>query len=308
MIPNFRPLLAANSMGVQATIEKLLITHEFLYSSFKYDGIRALTFPPTEPKKTCSVKTRALKPLPNRHVRDYMERHFPPFLDGELTLYANSTFNDCQSAFMSHDALPMTWEFCVFDNFEKPHHPFFSRNRRNEEIFRNHKFTKHLLLLNQQKVRSPREIETAIASAKNWNYEGVIFRSPLATYKFGRATLSGAEMVKFKPLETDEAVIVGFEEEMENLSSPLIDERGYTKRLKRVNALKGKETLGSLIVSWRDKVFSIGSGFTQTQRITYWQRRKSLIGRTITFAYQLYGTKNKPRQPIFKGFRHADDL
>jgi len=27
------------------------------------------------------------------------------------------------------------------------------------------------------------------------------------------------------------------------------------------------------------------------------------MGKIITFKYQLYGTKDKPRMPIFKGFR-----
>ena len=103
----------------------------------------------------------------------------------------------------------------------------------------------------------------------------------------------------------DEATIIGFEEQLHNGNEAFKDERGYTKRSGHQANLVGKGTLGALAV--RDKKgreFTVGSGFDDALRSAIWGARPSYVGRLITFKhFAVTGVKDKPRQPIFKGFR-----
>ena len=55
-------------------------------------------------------------------------------------------------------------------------------------------------------------------------------------------------------------------------------------------------------------MFSVGSGFTDAQRLDFWRNAESLIGKVIKYKSFTVGVKDKPRFPIFLGFRHKDDL
>ena len=46
------------------------------------------------------------------------------------------------------------------------------------------------------------------------------------------------------------------------------------------------ETLGALVVKWRDVEFKIGSGYTDVQRQDIWENRDKLLGKLVTFQYQ----------------------
>jgi DNA ligase-1 len=53
--------------------------------------------------------------------------------------------------------------------------------------------------------------------------------------------------------------------------------------------------------------FGLGSGFKEVDRHEIWQNKDKFMGRLVTYKYQAVGVKDKPRIPIFKGFRdHAD--
>lgn len=54
--------------------------------------------------------------------------------------------------------------------------------------------------------------------------------------------------------------------------------------------------------------FSVGSGFTMAQRETYWRDAQALIGKIIKYKYFSIGVLNKPRHPIFLGFRDLIDI
>jgi len=58
-----------------------------------------------------------------------------------------------------------------------------------------------------------------------------------------------------------------------------------------------------VVNSQRWGVFKVGSGFTDEQRNEVWVNASKYIGATITFKYFPHGVKDKPRSPIFKGFR-----
>jgi len=108
-------------------------------------------------------------------------------------------------------------------------------------------------------------------------YEGIIVRHHSAPYLRRRSTW----MMKFKPSREDEYLIVGYKEEISIDGVP-------------------KDRLGALICTSGDgEEFSVGSGFTEDDRIGWWPIRDSLIGKTCVVAYQhLTAGRKVPRHPV----------
>jgi DNA ligase-1 len=76
----------------------------------------------------------------------------------------------------------------------------------------------------------------------------------------------------------------------------------------------GRDDLGGLELSWNgiangvqiappDTQFFVGTGFDDALRLTLWQDRDALIGRAVTFEFRGIGSENRPRFPVFIGFR-----
>jgi len=112
----------------------------------------------------------------------------------------------------------------------------------------------------------------------NLDYEGMIVRHKDAPYEVKRSTF----LMKFKPKKEDEYEILGWNEEVDKNGNP-------------------KKRLGSLIcLSGDGNTFSVGSGFTQGQRIDYWNDQDSLKGKKVRVQYQHISSGRKvPRFPIF---------
>ena len=129
-------------------------------------------------------------------------------------------------------------------------------------------------------------------------------------YKFGRSTLKEGYLLKVKKWEDSEARIVGYENLQTNLNEAVIDERGYTKRSSAKEGKVDTESLGALFVKdlQTGVEFKVGSGFTQDERERMWADQDNLIGKIITYKYFPVGVKDKPRFPIFKGFRSLEDM
>ena len=72
----------------------------------------------------------------------------------------------------------------------------------------------------------------------------------------------------------------------------------------------GKDTLGA--VSVRDIVsgveFEIGSGFDDAIRAEIWADKDNYIGKILRYKYFPVGSKDRPRFPVFQGFRDPIDL
>jgi len=56
------------------------------------------------------------------------------------------------------------------------------------------------------------------------------------------------------------------------------------------------------------KEFKIGTGFDDTTREFIWKNKESYIGKIVKYKTQLHGSKDKPRFPVFLGFRHEEDF
>jgi DNA ligase-1 len=161
-------------------------------------------------------------------------------------------------------------------------------------------------LVPQYLVATPEHLANTLTLALELGYEGLILRSPHAPYKYGRSTLNQGWMLKLKEFLDAEAEIIGIEELLHNENPAEIGELGQTKHSHEKAGLVGGGVLGSFVCRWRNTYFNLGTGFNAQQRKEYYT--KDCIGKLAKFKYQGVGPNNKPRFPVFLGFRHKDDL
>ena len=154
------------------------------------------------------------------------------------------------------------------------------------------------------------DLTLATQSAIDSGYEGLMIRRKDSKYKCGRSTEKQGILGKIKLFKDSEARIVGIEELMVNNNPVTEDEFGLAKRSSHKVNLVGSGTLGSLELEdiYSGIRFSIGTGFTSAQREQLWVEKNNLLSKIIKYKYQGEGMVEKPRFPVFLGFRHEDDL
>lgn len=298
-----KPLLAATIKPEE--IDKLRYP---LLASPKLDGIRAL-------RVGDQLLSRTFKPIPNKHIQYHLSNILPEGVDGELMLQnRNATFQEITSAVMSHDGAPKI-RYCVFDWVHSefgPSEEFMHRYKACEDIICDEiyqeegieiEIVRHVILPTEAALIEYEE------ECLRKGYEGVMLRDPLGGYKSGRSTLKEGILIKLKRFEDAEAEILGFEERYKNTNIQEVSELGYAKRSSAKAGMVGAGTLGAFLV--RDietKIeFSIGSGLDDSLRAKIWKDKDSYIGKVIKYKSLKIGVLEKPRHPVFLGFRHEAD-
>jgi len=321
-LERFRPMLAASLPSAHKqvpTAEQVLRDLQGLdwsrglYASPKMDGIRAIKHP------TEGLVSRTLKPIRNRWIQQCLSHQLFDYLDGELVCGEWDElidYNSNQSAIMSGDGeFKFTW--CVFDYLLEPWAAF--RRRSNEAlgsvIEASHLSTDNFVIrwLEQKHLMSVDELLEYEAETIARGFEGLIVRDPGCRYKNGRATWLQQGMFKLKRFIDAEAIIEGFEELYRNNNPATVDKLGLQVRSGHNAGHNGAGTLGKLIVrglngSFADTEFSIGSGLDELLRDLIWNNRSHYVGRVVKYKYQHVGAKDKPRTPIYLGFRDAEDI
>lgn len=275
-----------------------------VYITPKLDGIRVLF-------KNGVALSRTLKPIPNRSIQAWANKYHLELegMDGEL-IVGNPTsptvYRDTNSFVMSHDKVGEFY-FYHFDWWDDTTSNYLDRyydvniiSDRLPDNYRKvisyHAHSKERLL----------EIEEHCLEK---GYEGIVIRSPHGKYKYGRCTLKEANAFKLKRFEDAEAEIIGFEEEMHNGNDAETNELGRTKRSTARSGMVGKSTLGAFICRTPEGIeFKIGSGFDQQDRVSYWENQSNLLGLYVKYKHFPIGVKDKPRHPIFLGFRDKMDM
>jgi DNA ligase-1 len=289
----FKPILASPIENLE-TLKFPLIVQP------KLDGIRAL-------KIDGQIVSRNLKPIRNRYVQEKL-KNIPDGLDGELILLSSNEFNQVSSEIMSEDGEP-DFLYVIFDNFliDKGY-----SDRYNEILYKveDHLLTGKISVIGSYIVNDLNELLVKEKEFLDQGFEGLMVRSIDGKYKFGRSTEKEGILLKLKQFKDSEAFVIGFNELMHNNNEAKKDNLGLTKRSHSKENLSGSNTLGNLIV--RDCVtgieFEIGTGFNQKQREVYWLTKESLLGKLVKYKYQAEGMKDKPRFPVFLGFRDINDL
>lgn len=273
-----------------------------LIATPKFDGIR------------CSIQkgvavSRTLKPIPNRSIQKRLGTLELEWLDGELIVgrpTAPDVYTRSMSGVMSQDGEPDV-TFYVFDWIDASKKLGFQKRF---DIMNSLLFPKVVHIVRGTVVNNDDELAKYEETALTEGYEGIILRSPNGLYKQGRSTLNEAYLIKVKRFSDSEAVVIGYEEQLQNNNAQEIDERGYAKRSSVQANMAPKGTLGALLV--RDLKtgveFSVGTGFDNAMRDSIWSHKESVVGQLIKYKYFEVGNYEKPRFPVFLGFRSKEDM
>lgn len=280
-----------------------------IFASPKLDGIRASVV-------GGKLLSRTLKEIPSRHVFNMLSKPEFEGLDGELIVGAPtslSCYRDTVSMVMADNKV-FDFTYYVFDYLGDNNQVFASSwfsHRRGSLQVRLLAFPHpDIQLVEHELLHNREQLDTYEAEQVGLGHEGIMLADPNATYKFGRATTKGGELLKVKRYVDAEAVVIGMEEEMFNGNEAETNELGRTKRSTAAAGLVGKGTMGALIV--RDVVtgveFNIGTGFTAQDRVDFWKYRNQIASNpTFPIKYKSFpiGVKDKPRHPVYLGLRPA---
>lgn len=280
-------------------------------ASPKLDGVRAVVFGGV-------VYSRKLKPIPNRHVQTLFGTPMLEGVDGELIVgdpTAPSAYRDTMSGVMSEDGEPKVI-FHVFDVWQESG-GFGDRFKRLRAVLadlRKSGKKSSVQAVPQLKVTSAEELAEVEQRFLDDGYEGAMVRSLDGLYKFGRSTVKEGYLLKVKRFLDSEATIICGEELEHNQNEATTNELGRSKRSSHKAGKVAGGTLGNLrVVGVKDGPFdgiefSIGSGLDAATRSELWAKRDQLAGKIVKFRYFPTGNKERPRFPVFLGFRDPMDL
>lgn len=238
------------------------IAHLPLYATPKIDGIRFYV-------QDGVVWSRSNKPIRNVHIQRFIPLLLPSGCDGEFLVGESSAedhFQQTSSVVMSDDKPINGLHTFVFDRLDPSilHVPKYSSRiaallqwrKDHAQIFLAGRFVCHtsmdvstwqeydinstngailynlhqnITVLRPVALRKPADIDTYLTRCLSQGYEGIMLRRPDGGYKFGRATSKQAWLLKHKPLEDSEAIVIGFEELMRNENEAFKNEVGHTK-------------------------------------------------------------------------------
>lgn len=291
MSKTFKPILAGK---FDAKKQKFPVL-----ASAKLDGVRCIIIDGV-------AMSRSLKPIPNAYVQKMIGKAKYNGLDGELMVGfvgGKDVYRNTVSAVMSEDGTP-NFTFWVFDNCEKSvgyaNRLSFCQKFDNEP---------HINVLPHKLISNMEELDKFEAKQLERGLEGVILRSPDGPYKHGRSSTNEGILLKLKRFEDSEAEIIGGEELMKNGNDATENALGHTERSSHKENMIPMNTLGALNVrDLKTKVeFSIGTGFDAATRKSLWTM-PDLVGKIVKYKYFASGSKDKPRFPVFLGFRDKRDM
>ena len=292
-----KPMLATKCTDVNTLKFPVLATP-------KLDGIRCVVV-------GGKALSRKFLPIPNDFIRQIIEAHFPDGIDGELII-PGKTFNETSSAVMSHDGTP-SFRYFVFDYVpgELSEH-YVSRMAKLKDLHLNAIGESYIERVLPVVIHNVDELAVYEQKCIDDGFEGAMVRTPESPYKLGRSTEKEGYLLKIKRFEDAEAKVLDLVELFRNDNEATTDNVGHTKRSTNAENMTPMGVLGALLV--RDVKtgieFSIGSGFTAEQRKSVWKNKDAFVGDLVTYKHQPSGAKEQgaPRFPVFKGFRHINDM
>lgn len=280
-----------------------------LLASTKLDGIRAAT-PNGAPQSNSG------KPFPNRKLMQLLSRPEYANFDGELVAgdpYDHSGGGVChrtQSVVMSQYGDISTLRFYTFDTFKTGLN--FENRCTATYLHRNPpEYGTFAIPLKQILITDAQHLATYLESELARGAEGIILRDPAGPYKHGRATLREGWMLRIKPREDTEAVIIDYEWMHINDNAAERSELGYTKRSSAQAGKIKTDVIGSVICQdprWPKPFGCTVADHAQRAVLAKLARENQLIGKIAKFSYMPYGTVDRPRQPSFINLRDPRDI
>jgi len=293
MSKTFKPLLAGK---FDASKQKFPVL-----ASAKLDGVRCIVIDGV-------AMSRSLKPIPNEFVQKMIGKAKYNGLDGELMVGfvgGKDVYRNTVSAVMREDGTP-AFAFWVFDTCEFDTWAYHLRLKKIQKFDGDGA----IKVLPHYSMKDMDALDKFEAKQLERGLEGVILRSPDGYYKYGRSSTNEGILLKLKRFEDSEAEIIGVEELLKNDNDATTNALGHTERSSHKANMTPKGTMGALNVrDLKTKVeFSIGTGFDAETRFQFWTGRKCVIGKIVKYKYFASGSKDKPRFPVFLGFRDKRDM
>lgn len=295
----FKPLLAAAVKEDQ--IDKLKFP---LLASPKLDGIRVMV-------RDGVLVSRNLKPIRNKHCQKLFAKKEYEGFDGELIVGRpndKEVFRSTSSGVMSEDGEPKV-TFWVFDMIDKPEMDFNTRIGTLAEL--SNIWPKEVKLVPHVLVENIDDLNQYEQECVDFKFEGVMLRSLLGKYKNGRSTFNESILLKLKRFIREEAIIIGFKERMHNANEATTNALGHTERSTHKENMVPRGDLGALLVEHyknNEMEFEIGTGFNDALRKEIWENQEKYLNSIVTFEHFQYGEYDKPRFPVFIGFRDPADM
>lgn len=214
------------------------------------------------------------KKLISRNGKEFMApkwftKDFPPFaIDGEL--WSKRDDFERISSITSKSKPHEGWREITYNIFEVPKQSggLLARVKVLQRYLKKQPH-QYIRIIKQIECKDTKHLKTFLKEIQSKGGEGVVVRNPLALYIDKRTK----EALKVKSFEDTECKVIGYKE-------------GKGKYTGQVGALKCELDSG--------KHFFIGSGLSDRQRKT-----PPKIGSLITFKYQGFTKKGKPRFPVF---------
>lgn len=302
-----RPMKAAmiNKVGknqfieIEEAVDRLRFDEGYYLGTPKIDGQRALLL-------NGELLSSSFKPFRNRHIKSVLEKVLPKGADGEVVV---GDFNETSSKATREDGEP-DFQFYMFDIVVDVREPYEVRTGRIKKIIKT--LPSFVVPLVPIKLVSPEAILDFEEGMLSDGYEGIVLRTPHSPYKSGRSTLKQEWALKVKRFEDSEAIILGVLEGETNMNPQKVNELGLHKRSHAKSGMVNTGLLGSFVVKdiYSDVEFKCGTGrgMTLALRKEIWNNRKDYIGKVIKYRHFPKGVKDKPRFPVWVGFRDPDDI
>ena len=297
----FKPLLAATCEDVEAIKYPVLV-------SKKLDGVRATV-------QAGKLYSRSLKLIPNVHIQALFSG-LENGLDGELVVgepCAEDAYRTTVSLVMS-DAKPLDFfgdrrvMYHVFDRYSAA--GFQERLKDATKVIKGKPSVQIVQHVTVQNAEELSELEVAWLAEGN---EGVMVRSVDGRYKEGRSTIKEGILQKVKRFIDYEGEVIGTFEMEHNGNEATTNALGRTERSSHKENKTGLGVLGGLILRgiggvYNGVEFRAGTGFDATTRLALWKEREDLIGRIAKVKVFPSGSKDRPRHPVWLGFRDKRDM
>ena len=291
--------------------------------SYKYDGMR------------CEIvdgiaMSRKMLPFPNHFLQKWVG-HNAAFLTGfdcELIVGAPNlptTFHTTQSGVNTEEGRP-DFKLYVLDNWDMEGSPAEDRYAYLQSFFEilPAEVAERCVLVGQLPARLPIQVKDFYDKAIHEGYEGIMLKRADRPYKYGRSTLKEGILLKWKEFADSEIKIDSIKQGSKNTNVKTKDELGKSKRSSHKAGKVSQDIIGGFVGKdinplspFYGKLITVGPGsFSKDALRLLWRQYQvwlasnspattpsPVLGRIMTYKYQVAGVKDLPRYPSAKGFR-----
>ena len=295
----FKPMLAVNTKIKDIRLPSMV--------SYKMEGVRG-EFTPN------GLFSRPMKKFNNRdlqfHFADLVTYAMVANLHIEGEFYVHGLeFNEissiCRRANHPDTDRLEVHLFDVHDDM-RSNVPFLERHKQLHEIVT--LLNKdHIKIVPQIIVDNHEYMHDLYTGALEEGYEGLVFKSPSAFYKYGRPTHREQKFLRIKPDCTFDGVVLDIVERLENLVESVPNELGYMSKTQDKDQ-KGHTDMAAVAIvqcdDFPDPVrVVLSKNLTDQDRYYIWSHRETYIGKHLRFFGIPVAGMNQPRCPRFDCWR-----